>query len=786
MNRLFCFLVICVSITTTFSQSLSKNTEQYLLSFCELYSTVKYYYPDPNLQDFPWDAFAYQGYKIAKTSKNDEEFIKKIDSLFHIIAPSVQISKKEFYLAHIMPQDVSHYPERAFWQHQGGLNIETKNSTLNYIYKKIDNKYSTHIYLPTNIEEYNKKMRLSVWIKTENVTDSAEFQFTALPSIKSPFFKKRHFEIKALNNKWTQYFIEFDPVDSILVSQFQFKITHPQIGTIYVDDLKLESYDDTAWKTMFIPNANFEQYDANGRLRFWTELYLGGLTVRDSINAIEGKYCLKLPAIQEQILYVPQPVNQPHIVSLPENYFAYIPLQLYANDTIVFPSGNKTNIKCFSQNIKSEQKNLSLEQQAIAWIIQIWAALYQDYPYRDANFEKRINNLLLTSINKIEKAEYNNITNIPFQDFLVWINDPHSRIWFEKMPKQIDRNTMIKVPISEIELTEIQCVVKETFDSVMIQKGDIILQIDNIDIDSLLQVYRNLSISRNLQGASVYKMLSSVGKSKLSIIVKRGTETIPLEFTSQTNKLNEKRSLPKNVKVQQTGRRETNALFDSLAQKGLFYVNCETYSPEVLSMPRFLPEQEEVCQVALDSLVMKINRYDALLLDVRGERGEKTMFLLHALNERYGIDISKKRYVMKNAFAPVAQFKKDTTNQSLEEKREIAITVPIYVLIDLHTHSAPELALLNLKQSGKATFIGSNTSGAAGYQCAIQIADDIFFYYTSGQIVGLDNNHNSYQGTGIPPDIYVYPTPQGIAEGRDEVLEKAIEIALKNIERNKK
>jgi C-terminal processing protease CtpA/Prc len=36
----------------------------------------------------------------------------------------------------------------------------------------------------------------------------------------------------------------------------------------------------------------------------------------------------------------------------------------------------------------------------------------------------------------------------------------------------------------------------------------------------------------------------------------------------------------------------------------------------------------------------------------------------------------------------------------------------------------------------------------------------------------------SYQGTGIAPDIYVYPTPQGIAEGRDEVLEKAIEVAL--------
>ncbi len=81
--------------------------------------------------------------------------------------------------------------------------------------------------------------------------------------------------------------------------------------------------------------------------------------------------------------------------------------------------------------------------------------------------------------------------------------------------------------------------------------------------------------------------------------------------------------------------------------------------------------------------------------------------------------------------------------------------------------------------------MGSNTSGAAGFVCKTGIADKTTLTYTTGQFIGLDNHPMAYQGTGIAPDIYVYPTPQGIANNKDEVLDKAIEVALKNEEESK-
>ncbi len=43
----------------------------------------------------------------------------------------------------------------------------------------------------------------------------------------------------------------------------------------------------------------------------------------------------------------------------------------------------------------------------------------------------------------------------------------------------------------------------------------------------------------------------------------------------------------------------------------------------------------------------------------------------------------------------------------------------------------------------------------------------------------LKHDGSDLFGVGITPDIYVNRTPKGIAEGRDEVLEKAIKLARK-------
>jgi C-terminal processing protease CtpA/Prc len=782
MNKLFYSFIMVFFFPTTaiFSQPLSQDTEQRILSFCKLYSTVKYYYPDPNLQDFPWDAFAYKGYKIAATSKNDKEFIKKIDNLFCTIAPGVQISKKEFNITHIIPKDTSLYSGKAFWQHQGGLNVGKPSflrSTLNYIYKKPTNSYvMLYTLLSGKLQLLGKEMRISLWAKVEGQKDSVKvlrYKFANRKTKESTFI-----EIKAVGNEWKHYEKEFKHIDKHAFPADFMYLFHPKKGVVYVDNLKLEVKNGEDWKEIEIRNADFEKYSSLGRLGGWENMYaLSSLSFADSINAFDGKYCLRLPVVQDRLFYSPVPIEEPHIVSLPDGHKAYIPLQLYADEKTVYPVSNKQKIEKFIKTLCRD--SLNANQLAIACAMQTWAALYHDYPYRESDFENKINRLLIQTARKLETAKTADFYKILVNEFLLWINDPHlvlergSKFLIAGKTSTKTANIPVKLP-NPICLTENQCVVTNVIDSAGdLQLGDVVLQINDINIDSLLQSYRAHNISRSIQKRELERLIVTYGAPEIEIQLLRNEKIVKVVFSTDTRK---------KVLSMVLDCEKHQVLRDSLKEAtDLFYLNAidppSAFNRNLTKDIAIILKRSRT----VDSLITELNKYKALILDVRGR--PEVSSILNFLNECMGIDLNREADVVKTVFFPVAQFKCDTLNLTLLDKREdMLINVPVYVLIDYNTVSAPERALLGLKESGRATFIGSNTAGAAGYVCKTKIADNITLTYTTGQIIGLDDNPMSYQGTGIAPDIYVYPTPQGIAEGRDEVLEKAIEIALKNIQ----
>lgn len=101
----------------------------------------------------------------------------------------------------------------------------------------------------------------------------------------------------------------------------------------------------------------------------------------------------------------------------------------------------------------------------------------------------------------------------------------------------------------------------------------------------------------------------------------------------------------------------------------------------------------------------------------------------------------------------------------------------VIVLVDENTQSQAETTAMMFKQHPKAKVIGSNTSGANGDVIKFKIADlDTCFtglgaYYPDGR---------ETQRIGIIPDIIVKPTVEGIKNGKDEVLERALQYIKTN------
>ncbi|WP_250255029.1 S41 family peptidase [Chryseobacterium sp. Marseille-Q3244] len=100
----------------------------------------------------------------------------------------------------------------------------------------------------------------------------------------------------------------------------------------------------------------------------------------------------------------------------------------------------------------------------------------------------------------------------------------------------------------------------------------------------------------------------------------------------------------------------------------------------------------------------------------------------------------------------------------------------VIVLVDENTQSQAETTTMMFKKHPKSKVIGSNTSGANGDIIKFKIADlDTCFtglgaYYPDGR---------ETQRIGIIPDILVKPTAEGLKNGKDEVLERAL-LYIKN------
>lgn len=102
----------------------------------------------------------------------------------------------------------------------------------------------------------------------------------------------------------------------------------------------------------------------------------------------------------------------------------------------------------------------------------------------------------------------------------------------------------------------------------------------------------------------------------------------------------------------------------------------------------------------------------------------------------------------------------------------------VIILVNEETQSLAELSTMALRTRPNTLFIGSQTSGADGsVGMPVTFPGGIGTAFT--QIGVYYPNGKETQRIGIVPDIVVKPTVKGIAASKDELLDKAIELAQK-------
>lgn len=99
---------------------------------------------------------------------------------------------------------------------------------------------------------------------------------------------------------------------------------------------------------------------------------------------------------------------------------------------------------------------------------------------------------------------------------------------------------------------------------------------------------------------------------------------------------------------------------------------------------------------------------------------------------------------------------------------------PVVVLIDENAQSFMETFCMVLRNARRVRFVGSRTAGTNGNITTVDLPGGGRMSFTGMRAVFQDGT--PFQNVGILPDVEVRPTFAGLRAGRDEVLERAVEV----------
>lgn len=103
----------------------------------------------------------------------------------------------------------------------------------------------------------------------------------------------------------------------------------------------------------------------------------------------------------------------------------------------------------------------------------------------------------------------------------------------------------------------------------------------------------------------------------------------------------------------------------------------------------------------------------------------------------------------------------------------IAGDMPLVILVDGGTASSSEIVAGALQDRDRAILIGTRTFGKGSVQLVYDLSDGSSVHVTSARWFTPDRHQIDQQG--LEPDIIVEPTAEAIADGRDEILNRAVE-----------
>lgn len=298
-----------------------------------------------------------------------------------------------------------------------------------------------------------------------------------------------------------------------------------------------------------------------------------------------------------------------------------------------------------------------------------------------------------------------------------------------------------------------QIVVQQVEESSTLQAGDILLAIDGMTMDARIQElsrYIALPEPEKFGGGMKGALLTTEG-AKAQVLVSRDGQELELMVDTQEE----------------------------------FYIGKNPYQNGLLEDGRigYLDPAALEGEKHVEELMEEFASTEGIIVDLRKYPSVLIVYLLGEYLIPEPTDFAFLTFP--NQAYPGYFYRQDDCMQSgsgeLKEIFRIAKTHPQYegkvmLLMDEESVSQSEFTIMALRQSPNATVIGSPSFGADGNVTSIGLPGNIIVRFTGLGVYTPEGGQT--QCVGLTPDVECYPTVEGLRQGRDELVEKAVELIL--------
>ena len=381
-------------------------------------------------------------------------------------------------------------------------------------------------------------------------------------------------------------------------------------------------------------------------------------------------------------------------------------------------------------------------------LFRYWNIINYFYPYKYI-MDKNWDSTLVEFIPKVLQASDAKSFHNTILELATRINDSHAFVFSDMINGTIKGSHYLPLTLKFIEN---ETIVTGVFKSdTTIQVGDIIKSVNGTNIYSLRNDLRIYTAGSNN---------SAIERDINTRIIRGRYGKVCLEVENSTGLKNV--TLYRNISYK--------SYLSLIANKGLIWktINANSILFGYVDMGRLNVEQ-------IEQMFTDLWDTDAIIFDIRNYPQETMWTMIDYLFDKR---IHNAKLKLPDTYFPGTLFwEKSYVYQGYISK---TYHKPIFIIFDENTQSQAEYTVMTFEQHPQAIKIGSQTAGADGNVSVIYLPGGIRAYFTCYGVFYPD--YTTTQRIGIIPDTLVYPTIQDIWDGRDKVLECALNYNVTNIE----